>query len=317
MKKINIITPVYNESEVISDFHSELSKVVGSLKHRYFFEIIYILDKSTDNTLEILKNICSGSKNVKLVVLARRFGHQMSLVAGMDKCTGDAVIMLDSDLEHPPRAIPQLLEKFEQGYDVVHTRRVYSKEVPFLKRLTSKLFYQMLGRISYISINKDAADFRLISKRVLSIFQNNIREQNQFLRGLFSWVGFKQTEIDFISEGRKKGKSKYNLQRLFNFAIVGTISFSRTPLRVSVIAGIGLSLLSMVYGVYSLIAYIFNSKIPQGWTSLVMMLAFIGGVQLIVLGIIGEYIGSIFEEVKNRPLYIIEEECDGKLENKE
>lgn len=308
MKKINIIAPVYNEAEVIANFHSELFKVIDLLQNRYQFEVVYVLDKSTDDSLTILKKICENAKHTRLIALSKRFGHQMSLVAGMDKCDGDAVIMMDSDLEHPPEVILHLLGEFEKGYDIVNTKRTYGGETSFLKKFLSGLFYRMVSAISYVKINEGFADFRLISNKVLKVFQGHIREQNQFLRFLFPWVGFDQVSVEFVSDKRKAGKSKYNYWRLINFAIIGAISFSKTPLRISVIAGLILSVLSIIYGIYSLLQYIFGSTIPQGWTSLIILISFIGGFQLIALGIIGEYIGSIFDEAKKRPLYIIEEE---------
>lgn len=307
MKTINIILPVYNEAEILNDFHEALSAVLRSLQDRYVFEIIYVLDKSSDHSLEILKKICDHDETVRLLGLSRRFGHQMSLVAGMDHCHGDAAIMMDSDLEHPPELIPQLLEKFEQGYDVVSTERLYPQQVSYLKKASSKIFYRLLKKISSIQINENSADFRLISKKVLTIFQEQIREQNQFLRGLFPWVGFNQTCVTFTSGYRQKGQSKYTLSRLFNLALAGVISFSKTPLKLSIIMGFVLALLSTIYGLSSVVMYLVDSQIPKGWTSLIAMMALLGGLQLIVLGMIGEYIGGIFDEVKRRPLYIVEE----------
>lgn len=312
MKKINVVLPVYNEAEVISDFNDELQKVITLLKSQYEFEVIYVLDKSKDCSLKILKQICDNYSNVRLIVLSKRFGHQHSLIAGMDKCDGEAVIMMDSDLEHPPSLIPKLIEKYEQGYDIVNTKRFYNKKVSFFKKVTSKYFYKLISTISSVDINEDSADFRLISARVLKIFQKEIREQNQFLRGLFPWVGFNQTSIEFTSESRKKGSSKYNLRRLINFALTGIISFSKTPLKLSIFFGMGISLLSILYGFISILVYFMTKQSPQGWTSLIAAVSFLGGLQLIVLGIIGEYIGGIFDEVKKRPLYIIEEEYGGR-----
>lgn len=305
-KKINIILPVYNEADVIYEFNASLVSELKTLKNKYNFEVIYVLDRSTDNTIEILKRICDENENTRLIALSKRFGHQMSLVAGMDKCDGDAAIMMDSDLEHPPSVIPLLLEKYEEGSDIVYTKRTYNQNVSFMKRILSGLFYKILSLVSSVKIDENCADFRLISKKVLTVFKNDIREQNQFLRGLFPWVGFKQTSITFHSECRSKGKSKYNFRRLLNFATIGIISFSKTPLKFSILVGLAISGLSIAYGLYAVLEFLLNSKTPQGWTSLIATISFLGGLQLIVLGIIGEYIGSIYDEVKNRPLYIID-----------
>ncbi|MFD0676222.1 MULTISPECIES: glycosyltransferase family 2 protein [unclassified Paenibacillus] len=311
MKKINVILPVYNESEVIESFNNELQNVIKLLNSKYEFQVIYVLDKSRDGTIEILRDIAKQYTNVKVIALSRRFGHQMSLVAGMHQCDGEAVIMMDCDLEHPPIIIKELLEKFEEGFDIVQTKRIYNEKISFFKKTGSRLFYKLLSKLSSVPISSDSADFRLISKRVVTVFKKDITEQNQFLRGLFPWVGFNQTNITFISESRKKGKSKYNLKRLINFATMGIIAFSKIPLKFSVYIGLTISILSIFYGLYTILSFFISKNIPEGWTSVIATVSFLGGIQLIFMGIIGEYIGGIFDEVKNRPLYIIEEEFEG------
>jgi dolichol-phosphate mannosyltransferase len=307
MKKINVVLPVYNEVEVIADFHSELFKIVDSLSERYSFEVIYVLDKSPDGTLETLKQICAQRKEVRIIALSRRFGHQLSLVAGMDACDGDAVIMMDSDLEHPPALIPAMLANYEAGSDIVQTRRVYPDNVSAFKKIASHSFYRLISRISSVPISEDAADFRLISRRVLTVFQTNIREQHQFLRGLFPWVGFNTTTVEFVSRRRAKGRSKYTLSRMIAFAVVGIVSFSKMPLQLSIYIGLAFSILAILHGIVMTVLFFFTSQPPAGWTTLVALVSFLGGLQLVVLGIIGEYIGAIFDEVKHRPLYIVEE----------
>ncbi len=307
MKKINVVAPVYNEEEGIIDFHEALQHVIRNLT-QYEFEIIYVLDKSRDSSLSKLKNLCDQYPNTKLVALSKRFGHQMSLVAGLDHCKeADAVIMMDSDLEHPPEVIPELLAKYEEGFEVVNTKRIYNEKVSFFKKFASKQFYKFINFLSPITIEASAADFRLISVKVLKVFQHQIREQNQFLRGLIPWVGFNQCFVVFTSASRQKGVSKYNFKRLMNFAILGVISFSKVPLKISIYAGFLLSAFSILYGFYIIYDFFADPNLPVGFPTLVVFICFIGGMQLIVLGIIGEYIGSIVDEVKNRPLYIVEE----------
>lgn len=310
MKKINIVLPVYNESEIISDFNDALFKVVDSLRHKYFFEVIYVLDKSTDNSLGILREICKKNKNVKVLALSSRFGHQMSLVAGMDRCDGDAVIMMDSDLQHPPSVIPQMLEKFEEGYDIVYTIRQDVPKISFLKRISSKIFYRIINIISQIPINESAADFRLISRRILKIFHEQIRERNQFLRGLFSWVGFKAVGIPFQVSRRPAGKSKYSISRMIQFGIHGITSFSKKPLQAAVYVGFVFAIMSLFFAAITFVQYFYYNSLPSGWTTLVILITMFSGVQLIFLGIIGEYIAAIFDEVKARPHYIVEEEIN-------
>lgn len=316
MKKISMIMPVYNEADGVEIFHSALIAELTKLQNRYEFEIMYIVDKSTDNTLDILKRIAEQSRNVVVLGLSRRFGHQMSLTCGIDNCTGDAAIMMDSDLEHPPQIISAMLECYENGFDVVRTRRAYSNEVSLYKRLSSKLYYKFLNFLSEERLSEDVADFRLISRKVIDVFKEDIREHNQYLRGLFSWVGFEQTELVFMSDKRKVGKSKYNLRRLLNFGLQGIVSFSKVPLKLAIIIGITIAILGILYGFSTAIERLFDPSIaPAGWVSLITITLIIGGIQLIMLGVIGEYIGSIFDEVKGRPLYIIEKHY-GKTMNK-
>lgn len=310
MEKINIILPVYNEAEAIDNFNSVLFEVIGSLKDKYFFEVIYVLDKSEDNSLSILKKICAQNANVKLLSLSRRFGHQMSLLAGIDKCDGEAAIMMDSDLQHPPSLIPAMLAEFENGYDIVYTIRQDSADISLLKRLSSKLFYRFINLISRVPINENAADFRLISKRVVKLFQEKIRERNQFLRGLFSWIGFRSLGIPFRVGPRFAGKSKYSMSQMMRLAVHGIISFSRAPLQAAVFVGFIFAFLGLFYATITFIQYFFNNSFPSGWTTLTILISVFSGVQLIFLGIIGEYIAAIFDEVKARPHYIIDEEIN-------
>ncbi|MCU0446311.1 MAG: glycosyltransferase family 2 protein [Microscillaceae bacterium] len=308
MKKINIITPVYNEEEGIEHFNQILQQTLTQLSDKYTFEVIFVLDKSRDRTIEKIKKICTEYPNARLLALSRRFGHQMSLVAGMDFCDSEAVIMMDCDLEHPPAVIPELLEKFEQGFDVVSTQREYNEKVGFFKKITSHWFYQILNHLSKVEVREATADFRLLSRKALRVFQTQIREQNQFLRGLVPWIGFEQAIVKFKSASRQQGVSKYNLRRLVSFAVAGIVAFSKVPLRWSIFLGFILSAFSFIYTIISLTMYFIspNTKAP-GFPTLIIFITLIGGMQLIVLGIIGEYIGNIFEEVKRRPLYIIEE----------
>lgn len=305
IKVINIILPVFNESEVIRSFYEELKYQTNKIT-QYQFEILFVLDKSNDNTENILHEIAREDESVTILVLSKRFGHQLSLVAGINHSDGDAAIMMDSDLQHPPALIGQLLNKFEEGFDIVHTIRRDNNSIGFFKKTTSKLFYRFINRISPVKVSQGAADFRLISRPVINVFKLQIKEQNQFLRGLFHWVGFNQTFIEFKADDRHAGKSKYGLFKLVSFAIDGITSFSRAPLRMSIYFGLLISFASMLYGVFAFISFFVDNTIPPGWASLAIIVSFVGGVQLIFLGIIGEYIGKIFDEVKGRPLFIVQ-----------
>jgi polyisoprenyl-phosphate glycosyltransferase len=304
---IDIILPVYNEEEGIAVFHEALSAVLKTLASKYRFNVIYVHDRSRDNSLAVLKNIAAGDPRVTILHLSRRFGHQMSLVAGLDYCNGDASILMDCDMQHPPRLIPELLERFEQGYDVVQAIRIYDAKIHAGKKWTSHLFYKIQNRLSPIEIPVGAADFRLISRKVQVVFQNSIREQNQFLRGLFQWVGFRQSAIEFVSPPRRVGVTKYRFFNLLAFSLTGITSFSKVPLRAAAVLGFGISALSVLYGLFAIAVYLTVGHLPRGYTSLIVAISFVGGLELTVLGILGEYLGAVFDEVKRRPLYIIDE----------
>ena len=312
MKTISIILPAYNEQEGLPVFHQALRGVLGELSGTYKFEIIYVLDRSRDNSLDTLRKIAAADSRVTVLHLSRRFGHQLSLLAGIDHSHGDAVIMMDCDLQHPPELLPKLLELYEQDYDIVQTIREYDRTTGLFKRTSSDFFYRIQNALSPIEIESGAADFRLISSRVADLFRNRIREQNPFLRGLFRWVGYKRATIRFVSPPRTVGETKYRLKQLLAFSITGITSFSKVPLRIGSMLGILISLLSLIYGVVIGAQYFILGHFPQGYASLVISILFIGGLQLMVLGFVGEYLGSIFDEVKGRPLYLVDEVVQGK-----
>lgn len=315
-KRIDIILPVYNEEAGIEMFNAALQRVASSLTSRYAFRFIYVVDRSSDTSFWILKRLSKEHRNITIIHLSRRFGHQMSLVAGIDHCTGEAAIMMDSDLQHPPGLIPELLARLEEGYDIVHTIRTYSETIPWRTRVLSRAFYRLQNALSPVELRNGAADFRLISRKVIDVFQNDIREHGQFLRALFRWVGFSSTEVSFVSSPRVAGVTKYDMRRLLGFFIDGILSFSKIPLRIASALGFIFSTLGLLYLVYLVVLFFLSGNFPPGYTSLIGVVLLIGGLQLIVLGVIGEYIGTIFDEVKRRPLYIIDEVINGDwLEN--
>jgi polyisoprenyl-phosphate glycosyltransferase len=309
---LQIIGPVYNEEEVIESFFSSLTKTLSVLKKKYECKIMFVVDKSTDGTITKLKKIARKNKNVQLLILSSRFGHQMSLVAGMDNSDADVTIMMDTDLQHPPELIPSFLREYENGNDVVLGIRNIPVDKSLFKRLSSKFFYKILNFFADIKLKNGEADFRLISKKVLNVFKYQIREQNQFLRGLFSWVGFNKSLVYFNAEERYLGDSKYSWRKMFQFASSGIISFSKKPLRYAAIMGLIVAFLGFSSGCYSIFTYFIFNDAPSGWTTLSVLITIIGGTQLLCIGIIGEYIGNIFEEVKHRPLYIVEEKINLK-----
>lgn len=309
MKSLTVVCPVYNEEEIIERFYRELAAVLDSLRDRYESHVVFVVDRSTDGTLAILKSLAAQDPRVRILALSSRFGHQTSLLAGIDHADGDAIVMLDSDLQHPPELIPSMLDEFERGFDVVYTVR-RDHEVPMLRRLTSRLFYRVVNTMSQVPIQESAADFRLISRRVADVFRNQLREQNPFLRGLVSWVGFRRVGITFDTRSRAAGRSKYSPGRLVAFATQGVVSFSKRPLHAAVVVGSAFALFGLLVALQTLVQWFYSQHLPSGWTTLVILISGFSGIQLIFLGIIGQYIGAIFDEVKGRPHYIIEEKVN-------
>lgn len=302
-KKVSIIIPCFNEELNIKVVYSE---VKANLPVQYDAEFIFIDDGSTDNTLSTLKNLKESQSDVFFISFTRNFGHQNALKAGIDFSSGDCVISMDADMQHPPKMIPMLLEAWEDGYDVVYTVRNNRDSSAFLKNLTSKIFYWLINILSTTPIEQGAADFRLISRRVA--FQlSKITENYIFIRGLVSWMGFPQKCLEYKPGKRHSGKSKYSFGKMLRFAAAGITSFSVKPLRISLIAGFIIALAAMGYGFYAIYAALFTKLALPGWGSLIASVLFIGGIQLMVLGVIGEYLGKMFLESKRRPNYIIKE----------
>lgn len=306
-KTLAIICPVYNEEQVVGRFFEELSHVLALINHRYEWRVVFVVDRSDDQTLQILREIAASEGRVQVLGLSSRFGHQMSLVAGIDHSKADAIIMMDSDLQHPPELIPTLLNAFEQGNDVVYTIRKAPADISFIKRAGSRYFYPILNWLAEIKLEPGSADYRLISSRVAEIFRTGIRERNQFLRGLFRWVGFRQIGIPYQPALRPVGSSKYSWVRMIRLAATGIISFSKKPLQLAIYLGLIVATMGASFAVYVVLSYYFSAQVPSGWTTLTLLISFFGGTQLLFLGLLGEYVGAIFDEVKGRPLYIVEE----------
>lgn len=310
MKTLTVVCPVYNEADVIEKFYSELKLSLERLAGRYDYKILFVMDKGTDATPDILRKIARSDSGLQIIMLSSRFGHQMSLMAGIDHADTDIIIMMDSDMQHPPELIPEMLDMYEKGNDIVYTVRKDARHTGFVKRITSRLFYRGINMISDVNINESAADFRLISRKVAKIIKEQIRERNIFLRGIFSWMGFNQAAVPFVASERFAGKSKYSLRRMIQFGAFGIVSFSKKPLQAAVIVGSIFAALGFLSAVVAVVQFFIYSSIPSGWTTIVVLLSLFSGIQLIFLGIIGEYIGGIFDEVKGRPHYIVEEKIN-------
>lgn len=303
--RLTVVAPVYNEVEGIAHFADAVLAVCRRLPYR--LTLLLVDDGGTDGTREALDALHARHPDcVAVIHLSRNFGHQAALTAGMDYADGDAMICLDADMQHPPELIPELVAKWEQGYDIVQATRRQEPTASIFKQMTARLFYGLINRLSPTRIEPNAADFRLLSRRVVDVFKHDLRERDRFVRGLVRWVGFAYTTVDFDAPPRFAGRTKYSLRRMLSFARTGLISFSKAPLKLAVVLGLAVSGLSLTYSMYAVLAYLFFSAVIPGWASTILVGTFLGGCQLLFLGLIGEYIATMFDEIKARPLYIVE-----------
>jgi glycosyltransferase involved in cell wall biosynthesis len=299
---LSIVVPMYNETENIGPFYERLKKVLDNIGESY--EIICVNDGSTDATLENLLKLREKDPNMKVVDLSRNFGKEIALTAGLDFSLGMAVVPIDADLQDPPELIPQLVAKWKEGYEVVYAVRKSRLGESWFKKLTAHLFYRFAEKVMHINIPRDTGDFRLMDRLVVDALKN-MRERNRFMKGLFAWVGFKQVAIYYERDPRHKGKTKWNFFKLLNFAIEGITSFSYIPLRLATYIGLVIALMSFFYAAYIMISTLIYGNPVPGYPSVITIILFLGGVQLICIGILGEYMGRIYNEVKQRPVYVI------------
>jgi dolichol-phosphate mannosyltransferase len=277
------------------------------LAQAYRFRFIYVVDPSPDRTEATLARLAEQDSRIDVLVMSRRFGHQAALVAGLDASDGDAVVMLDSDMQHPPPLIPKLIEHWRDGAEVVQALRRDNAKIGIAKRASSGLFYWFFERVAKIRMSPGAADYRLLSRKVADVFRERLREHNPFLRGLFAWVGYRIVYVDFLPDARAAGSSKYTLRSLIAFALNGFCSFSKLPLRACIFLGFAFAVLSMLMGIAFVLEYFLSHKpIVPGWASLFAVLSFGLSMNLFFLGVLGEYVGLIFDEVKDRPRYLID-----------
>ena len=299
---LSIIIPVFNEEESLSELYRRLTKVMEDFGDTY--EIIFVNDGCQDNSLQVMLKLQEQDKCVKVIDFSRNFGHQIAITAGMDYASGSAVICLDADLQHPPELIPELVAEWREGNDIVYTIRQETEGETFFKKLTSKFFYMLINKIANVKISSNAADFRLLDRKVVEDFRS-IRERGRFVRGLVNWVGYKQIGVTYKAEPRFAGQSKYSFGKMLRFAFDAITAFSSFPLQLSVYLGFVVSFLSFLYVMYIFCETLYFKHTVPGWSSIMVIVLFLGGVQLITIGIIGEYISRIYEEVKERPLYLV------------
>ena len=307
MSKYSIVIPVFNEEAVIDITYNKLKQVMGTLNEDY--ELIFINDGSKDTTVEKVKGFCKKDNAVKLLDFSRNFGHQIAISAGIDYAEGDAVIIIDSDLQDPPEVILEMIKKWKEGYEVVYGKRIKRKGETIFKRFTAFCFYRLLKSVTNYDIPVDTGDFRLIDKKVCNTLKE-INEKSRFMRGLVSWVGFKQGYVEYVRDERHAGVTKYPLRKMVNFALDAITSFSYKPLKLASYLGFALSFVSFIYFLNVIYLKLFTDKTVLGWTSILAVNLFFHGMLLIILGIIGEYIARIYEETKNRPLYILRDKIN-------
>ncbi len=299
--KLEIILPAHNEEGNIRPIYDAIVQVLSSTNYRY--TILFVDDGSTDDTLSRIKELANGDSKVKYLELSRNFGHQNAIKAGLDSTNADVVVMMDCDLQHPPSLLNELLNKYEQGYDIVRTIRIENETAGFIKRKASNLFYQFLNQLSDITLEQGSADFRLISGKAID-YLRAFNEYDLFYRGLVKWIGFKQISLEYQPEQRLSGETKYSFKKMISFGLKGFTSFSTKPLYFAAYLGMIFSLLSTLFIPYIIHAFYIGSQVP-GWASVIAAIVFFGGLNLMILGIIGIYVSKLFTHIKSRPHYII------------
>ena len=311
MKRISIVVPVYNEEDNIEHFVQAVETVMERLPYEY--EILFIDDGSRDQSREILRTLGERDTHVQSIFLARNSGHQLALTCGTDHADGDAVITMDGDMQHPPELLPILLEKWESGYDIVQTVRLTTEGVSLFKRFTSKYYYRLLNALSDVEIQEGGSDFRLMDRKAVLALRR-YREHARFIRGIVGAMGFRKTIVEFVAHERFAGRSKFSLHKMISFALDGILAYSVQPLRVAFYVGVLSALLAVLLFLHVLFETLSGATVP-GWSTIVVCSLFFGGMQMMMLGVCGEYIARILQEVKNRPLYLIA--CDNRHTSEE
>lgn len=302
--KLSVVVSVYNEEKALREFYKETNKILEQIKNSgWEHEIIFVNDGSADNSLSILEELAKEDHDVKLISFSRNFGHEAAMIAGIDHSTGDGIICMDADLQHPPECIPQIIEKFSAGYEVINMIRIKNKSAGLVKNITSSGFYWLINHISDVHFEPNASDFFAISSHVAQVLKDNYREKVRFLRGYVQNVGFKKTNIEYEARARVAGESKYSIKKLFIFSINTILCFSNMPLKLGIYAGVFSAALGVLVMVYTLCT---RQGAPSGYATIVVLLCFMFAMMFLLIGIIGEYIAILFTELKDRPVYIVE-----------
>ena len=304
LRKLSVVVSVYNEEKALREFYKETNKILEQIKKSgWEHELIFVNDGSSDNSLSILEELAKEDHDVKLISFSRNFGHEAAMIAGIDHSTGDGIICMDADLQHPPECIPQIIEKFSAGYEVINMVRTKNKSAGLVKNITSSGFYWLINHISDVHFEPNASDFFAISSHVAQVLKDNYREKVRFLRGYVQNVGFKKTNIEYEARARVAGESKYSIKKLFIFSIKTILCFSNMPLKLGIYAGVFSAALGVLVMVYTLCT---RQGAPSGYATIVVLLCFMFAMMFLLIGIIGEYIAILFTELKDRPVYIVE-----------
>jgi glycosyltransferase involved in cell wall biosynthesis len=299
---LSVVVPAFNEEKVLQEFHRRLSNVLESVSGKT--EIVYVNDGSTDSTLKLMKSLREKDHKIAIIDLSRNFGKEIALSAGLDYARGEAVVVIDADLQDPPELITELIKHWMEGYDVVFAKRTLREGETVLKKTTASIFYRLLRSISSIKIPEDSGDFRLLSRRAVDSLKL-LKEQHRFMKGLFTWIGYPQKAVTYHRDSRYAGETKWNYWRLWNFALEGITSFTIGPLKAASYLGLGTAFLAFLYALFIIYKTLVYGETVKGYPSLLVIILFLSGIQLIALGVIGEYIGRIFNETKRRPLYFV------------
>lgn len=301
---LSIIVPVYNEQEVLPEFHKRLTSVINTLT--LSSNILYVNDGSTDTTLEVIRELSINDNRISFIDLSRNFGKEIALTAGFDYVSSDAVVVIDADLQDPPELIPELLNVLKSGYDVVYGQRTSRKGETFLKKFTAKEFYRFMKLFGRTTIPQDTGDFRVLSRRATEALKQ-LREHHRFMKGLFTWIGYKQKAVLYERDPRHQGQTKWNYWKLWNFALEGITSYTSAPLKLATYFGFSIAICSFIYALTIIVKTLLFQEPVKGYPSLMVVILFLGGIQLIFIGFIGEYLGRTYNESKNRPLYFLNE----------
>ena len=302
MKTVSIVVPVYNEEDNLREFHKRITEVMS--QEPYDYKIVFVNDGSSDGSAVVLSELAKEDDHVEAFLLSRNYGHQMALTCGLDNAEGDAIVTMDGDMQHPPEIVPQLLRLWEEGNEIVITKRLATEDAGFFKNITSATYYKLINAMSKVEITPGGSDFRLMDRIAVDAFKQ-YRERARFIRGLVNTLGFKVAEVEFVAPPRFAGQSKFNLRKMLHFALDGITAFSNLPLRWAFYTGLIMGLISMALLGHVLYEKFVDEDIVPGWATTMVSILFLGGIQLVGIGILGEYIGRIFEEIKHRPLYLV------------